>query len=270
MAGEYKKYYIVDNFVNANKGFKDLTRDGWYNIQFFPLNKIGANATSDVGKNMNFIGDETTGANDDMIFTLYTRQVSGLPTFKVKSVTDTHFGGWINKMPGNVENPAGTLTVEFIVKTSGFPLTGIFTFFNKVYNNHTDMYAASIDNDFKYIADAKNDAYIKDLDDGFDKTAYENYIKALEDRFKAMTNNFASDIFFNTSVSMLDFQTKNPHFTYMLHNCWISSVKLYDSVKPGNDNIINGSMTIEYDFGRLMNLAGMENQAPLKTNNDKK
>lgn len=214
--------------------FHKLTYDnGYYESQVL-ADKFNDHANNDAKTNN---GDTLTKNPIDFIY--FSRGVSGLPEFGVEPIKDNFFI-YTQKVPGRPKNDFPDVNIDFIIKETGEPVVNFLSELNKMTRlQGNDFYARNGSGDVLQSSVTNEDAAIEPI-------IQSQYLAA------NFARNQTKRIFFEMSISALEYGSYKPWMTYKFNNCWLSGVKINDSFKETDNSLMQGQLKITYDFPEIL------------------
>lgn len=202
-------------------GLKDQLRGYLFRLKFFNLK------TKVDFDNLNEI--------DGQPIIMYTKKISGLPEIEIEAEDDDYYG-FINKIPATPKFSSNDLTVNFRITEKLNPIKPLL-------DRLLIITQSQLDFDGDVVSEDNNsDITLRNIADTEYSKLFTNDNKLISD----ITDNF----FFDTTVTVLEYNTRKPLLTYVLRNSWLSNLKLLSDVGDGT-KIVEGEFKITFDFPEI-------------------
>lgn len=224
---------IRSNFsINKIKqaGLKDQLKGYMFRVKFFNFND------NNPLNSLNTIGSGEQG--QDII--LYTKKVEGLPAIEIEKVAD-NFYGLDGQIPTKPKFSSNEITIDFRISEKMNPIKPFLDRLLLLTQTQLDFESGE-------VVTMNND---KDIDITYNLSAYDRLFTDDGNLISSISDNF----FFNTTVSLMEYNTRKPILTYILRNSWISKLQIATGVGEGVD-VINGQMTITFDYPEIYKVSG--------------
>ncbi len=228
-----KEIYSQAEYANPLNGTKDLVRK-IYGIQFFDLYNKNDKLNVNVGDFNNIVNKKTRS----LPFTLFTRSVSGLPSFEMNEVVDKYFNGMESVLPAGMQNTSGTITINGIITEELNPIKQFFKYFFKLYQTQVGL-----DDALLWAETDGSVTFNEEAEEGLKSKIIDN----IEDD---LSGNL--DIYFKLVIDFKRYTNKDSMLAYILYNCWVKSIKIHTEASAENAcDMQQFEMQIRYDFGKI-------------------